>query len=112
MKLNNDLLDDIYSTTETRIGTWIDGKPIYRKVIKVYNTIAFYSLNPPANVNTFVKLEVMQQDSDGSYIPSYFWNSTDYLRIFKTSNGIQIRTSKPDNSFTHWVVIEYTKTID
>ena len=22
-----------YSTTETRIGTWIDGKPVYRKVI-------------------------------------------------------------------------------
>lgn len=27
---------NIYSTTETKVGTWIDGKPIYRKVI--YNT--------------------------------------------------------------------------
>lgn len=24
--------EDIYSTEETRIGTWIDGKPLYRKV--------------------------------------------------------------------------------
>lgn len=24
--------DDVYSTEETRIGTWIDGKPLYRKV--------------------------------------------------------------------------------
>ena len=25
--------NDIYSTNETVIGTWIDGKPIYRKVV-------------------------------------------------------------------------------
>lgn len=24
---------EVYSTTETRIGTWIDGKPLYRRVI-------------------------------------------------------------------------------
>jgi len=24
---------DIYTTTERRIGTWIDGKPLYSKVI-------------------------------------------------------------------------------
>ena len=28
-----DLVADKYSTTEQVIGTWIDGKPIYRKVI-------------------------------------------------------------------------------
>lgn len=26
---------EIYSTTERRIGTWIDGKPLYRKVVSV-----------------------------------------------------------------------------
>lgn len=26
---------DVYSTTEQRIGTWIDGKPLYRKVIEI-----------------------------------------------------------------------------
>jgi len=31
--LNNIETLDIYSTTETRVGTWIDGKPLYRKVI-------------------------------------------------------------------------------
>lgn len=24
--------EEVYSTEETRIGTWIDGKPLYRKV--------------------------------------------------------------------------------
>lgn len=25
---------DVYSTTEQKIGTWIDGKPLYRKVVE------------------------------------------------------------------------------
>ena len=25
--------EEVYSTEETRIGTWIDGKPLYRKVV-------------------------------------------------------------------------------
>ena len=30
--------NDIYSTNETVIGTWIDGKPIYRKVVTLSTT--------------------------------------------------------------------------
>lgn len=29
---------DIYSTEETHIGTWIDGKPLYRRTIKKVGT--------------------------------------------------------------------------
>ena len=29
-----------YSTEETKIGTWIDGKPLYRKVINAKPTIS------------------------------------------------------------------------
>lgn len=29
---------DVYSTNEVKIGTWIDGKPLYRKVIKYTNS--------------------------------------------------------------------------
>ena len=39
-ELNN---QEVYSTGETRIGTWIDGKPLYRKVI---------SSTTPSQVNT------------------------------------------------------------
>ena len=28
---------DVYSTNETVVGKWIDGKPIYRKVVKLPN---------------------------------------------------------------------------
>ena len=32
-----------YSTIETRIGTWIDGKPLYRSVVLVNNTQADFA---------------------------------------------------------------------
>lgn len=40
-------IDDpnVYSTTETRIGTWVDGRPIYRKYYSV-------SVSLPSNVWT------------------------------------------------------------
>ena len=104
---------NVYSTSETRIGTWTTGKPLYRIVYKAENKASSYSITPPANVDIYTTLRVMQLDGDGAFIPDYFWNSTnDYLRIFKTNAGIQIRTSKADNTFTHWIVVEYTKTTD
>lgn len=34
LNASNDIKNQqVYSTSETRIGTWIDGKPLYRKVI-------------------------------------------------------------------------------
>lgn len=101
-----------YSTGETVIGTWIDGKPLYRKTYKITNQNQSYGVANPSNVNEFIKLSVMQKDSDDAWIPSYYWNSEDYLRIFDTSGYIQIRTSKASNSFTHYIVVEYTKTTD
>lgn len=103
---------NVYPISETRIGTWTTGKPLYRIVYKAENKASSYSITPPANVDIYTTLRVMQLDGDGAFIPDYYWNSTDYLRIFKNNNGIQIRTSKADNSFTHWIVLEYTKTTD
>lgn len=103
---------DIYSTDETRIGIWTTGKPLYRKVYKADNISNSYSLTPPPNVNIYTKLRVMQLDGDGAFVPDYYFDSTDYLRIFKNNNGIQIRTSKKSNTFTHWIIVEYTKTTD
>lgn len=32
--------EETYTTQETKIGTWIDGKPLYRKVVTLYATVA------------------------------------------------------------------------
>lgn len=33
-KLGDSSTEEVYSTQETKIGTWIDGKPLYRKVVE------------------------------------------------------------------------------
>lgn len=45
---------EVYSMEETRIGTWIDGKPLYRKCIRTDNIIVGQNVvwaNPPSDVN-------------------------------------------------------------
>lgn len=103
-----------YPSNETRVGTWYNGKPIYRRVYVYDNTTPnqnAYSIAEPSNVEHYVKLDLIQQDQDNSWIQPYFWNSTDYLRIFRSNNGIQGRTSKTGN-YTHYITVEYTKTTD
>ena len=49
---------DNYSTTEKVIGTWIDGKPIYRKVYSISGDMiasAWTTLTSISNVGTLVK---------------------------------------------------------
>lgn len=74
---------DVYSTTETRIGTWIDGRPIYRKVFVTNNIFPTpYSGNEgtlinnvfdyPVNGNVrVIKLYGMLSNGDGGGGPEY-----------------------------------------
>lgn len=32
--------EEVYTIEETKIGTWIDGKPLYRKVVRLYMSVA------------------------------------------------------------------------
>lgn len=51
---------EIYSTEETRIGTWIDGKPLYRKIIygSVATSAGTFTVHFPfnASIDTLVNL--------------------------------------------------------
>lgn len=54
----NDIRKSTYSTTEQRVGTWIDNKPIYRKVIidkTVPTGIDYFSTG--INIDTFINCE-------------------------------------------------------
>lgn len=64
--------EEIYSTDERRIGTWIDGKPLYRKVIQATS---------PSSTST-----------NSQFITSlgYSVNLTECSGIIKQSSGNQI----------------------
>ena len=101
-----------YSTDETQVGTWINGKPIYRKVIVV-------------DGNGF------ETSSDNTWVDVYDVSSLniDYLvNVIVSSNGDNtMRNSTSlwavrDNYLKEWayhefnsaktIIMEYTKTTD
>jgi len=131
-----------YSTSETRIGTWTDGKPIYRKVINItefpsqeaspgsYEYEKTYSTGL-TNVDTVVNLTGSYHNTNTSATPSttiplnFFVHidNSEFVstRLSQDSSDITIRCSsffKYDTSVTAQhiyqghVVIEYTKTTD
>lgn len=107
-----------YSTTETRIGTWINDKPIYRKVIdfgNLPNNTAKRVNHNISNIDRVIRLTgITQVDSSWNSLPlvysgsEYIYNTT--LSCNKTE--IVCRTAQDRSGFSAYVIIEYTKTTD
>lgn len=109
-----------YSTTEQKVGTWINSKPIYRKVIS--QNITYYTgdinidLNT-ANIELFTDARVLV-DTDSFTSVTHSQPSTNfYIRnfVFRKSannNTVTVSTNIEGLSGTIYVIIEYTKTTD
>lgn len=107
-----------YSTTEKRIGTWIDGKPIYRKVI-IGNLNGTYTENGKTftwikigtTIDRLIKLDLdFDANDEYKYITSTNYDLTVSIRY---KNQIQIGvTSNVSNGQEIIFILEYTKTTD
>lgn len=101
----NELVESMtYSTTEQVVGTWINNKPIYRKVYSINGTMAqnaWTTLTSISNVDTLVK-GLMGGSSNNCV-----WNDV-LLRV--VNNNLQYYC--PLTHAYTWVIIEYTKTTD
>lgn len=108
---------DDYSTEETFTGKhWIDGKPIYRKVITgntgVLNNVSKYNISD--NVNICTRIEGFIIDGSNNLIPINYSNSGALVWAYITAErklGIQSNVTYFDN-YQFYAVIEYTKTTD
>lgn len=102
-----------YSTSEKRIGTWIDNKPLYRKVYKITSGISVdteHKLDVSSlNIDRCIKLEGFTYDNYFKHIDLIFYND-DWSYMFLGGNNIVYKY--------HWdtdevyIIIEYTKTTD
>jgi hypothetical protein len=116
----------VYSTTETRIGTWIDGKPLYRKVFTISATVPSNSSSSGGSVGIFNKAtynadEIFIKDcridnSDKSvalYVP-YAGGQPRYIGISRINNDISVvfYNAFSNEQVTITTIIEYTKTTD
>ena len=121
LKGNIDTLDErgIYSTTEKVVGVWIDGKPLYRKVINFgslpNNSQKFVNHNI-SNLGYVSKLEgTAQRTSDGVRftIPYAGLTATNSISLNGNATSLYIATGSDRTSIdVCYITIEYTKTTD
>lgn len=115
----------VYSTSEKKIGYWVDNKPIYRKVVlgtmSSSETAKTVSLNITDEVDKFISVDVKLirdgTDTTSSYTTSGYNASNDgfnwYLRTAQ-SRQVVIRgyNDYPKRPYNFAVIVEYTKTSD
>ena len=96
-----------YSTTETVVGKWIDGKPIYRKVYAWSGVVSSSGwtdtqLTPPSDIAQVV--DIYCPNVSGMFYPV----NTDIL----TDNHIRFWSETSNIYAVSYIVLEYTKTTD
>lgn len=106
-----------YSTEETIIGTWIDGKPIYRKVYFI-NSLPNATTNDISHnlsdVNFMRIYGIAYRDTDDFSLPLPSASSTSENNIFLGVLGdyIRITTGTDRSALSAHIILEYTKTTD
>lgn len=122
-KGNKEYATDIpYSTSERRIGTWIDGKPLYRKEIigTTGNTTDgnFATKEVDMNIrnldNFFIE-RAFCYDSYGESIPIPYTSNNEYIikALLTSANTLKvIINGSVFNNLPFYVSVLYTKTTD
>lgn len=109
--------EEIYSTEEQRIGTWIDGKPLYR-IIKEYDVSAKETQSNDISSIPYDTIFINFGKSFTRWVvnssASIIWNTRDddkgnvWINYEKKLN-----ISNNSNATRHyWITLEYTKTTD
>lgn len=116
---------ETYSTSEKRSGTWVDGKPIYRKVVNnTFNSIGAvganvinqYSFNhniPDIDQVTHAEMRIKGSGYNFPYIGTngygLMWTGMSHV----TSSSVIIKVLNDTwGSLDCYFIIEYTKTTD
>ena len=107
-----------YSTEEKRVGTWIDGKPLYSKTI---------SFETSDNMNIFLDIQLSNIDTifideSASFIinnietlgVNWYYAETDWIRTWYHKGQNNLRSKSPSSLGvrTAYVTLKYTKTTD
>lgn len=102
--------ENVYSTEEIRIGTWIDGKPLYRKTI-VSDYPAITTLTIAENVDVLINMIGFAERNGIMYFVPYYVSGNDHFRPKKIGNSIVINCVD-FSGYSIRFSVEYTKTTD
>lgn len=107
-----------YSTTEHTVGTWIDGKPIYRKTINtgaLPNNTSKSVAHNIANLGQIVRYEgCALQSSDGTMLPIPYADisAAGSVCLYAGRTHIYLAAGANRSGFSGYVTLYYTKTTD
>ena len=109
--------NDIYSTNETVIGTWIDGKPLYRKCFNYTATTGDIFVADLSSLNIDTVCYMYGTFKDGSSIiesiPFYLHSQYTIAPFYKLADkSLRLTANIANLTGTGVVIIEYTKTTD
>ena len=119
--ITDDSNDNSYSTDEKLTGKfWIDGKPIYRKVIDcgvMPNATSKTTAHNISNLGTVVTLYGVGTTtaSNNARVPLPRGSSggaTDGVDLYVDVANVTIRVAVNYTAYTAYVILEYTKTTD
>lgn len=121
-----------YSTDEKIIGTWIDGKPVYERVVtktvsgtwpQVFTTLEYFP-----NLETCIKIEIIIHRSGGSFYTANGSSSAEYTEVpqytqYKIAASMRDINTNPNlqyyvDGYTNtdvdklYFIVQYTKTTD
>lgn len=106
-----------YSLDEIQIGTWIDGKPLYRKVYKITvpstDGVGMTVMDPPSGTK-IAKYLCFITVSNGTRPVPYYDSTTNYVNIWQSVNngGIKIKVVGESQGASGILILEYTKDDD
>lgn len=107
---------DVYSTEEKRIGTWIDGKPLYRKTVLANSTTGAWHTVVPDFIPGYSSLVSLfgtaeANLTEGKYFPLPY---SSYMTVGVSSSGaLQAHCGDPIWYNKNLIVTAiYTKTTD
>lgn len=113
-----------YSTTEKEIGTWIDGRPLYRK------TIVLENVTIPSNSNEIVIMDIT--NNDVIMVENYYLNmdtsssagnrhkilqnmydtNNKYVAVRGWQNNLLLQSNIFYYVYKGYITVKYTKTTD
>lgn len=119
MRLVEEMIKEKYSTDEQVIGTWVDGKPLYRKVVTYTATSTIGNTSETTNIsinhnisnlNSIIRTQI-SDSVDGIY-PIANGGSTANVNYY-TSSVLNFRLVNITlTARTFYIILEYTKTTD
>ena len=114
---------DLYSTDEKMIGQWIDGKPIYQKVVQTTipsvggdSTVSITSLS----AENIILVRGIESNFDTAPAFNQYMSGGESggfgsrIQVFTTTSTLYVRNIGYTNSVGHaiYVILQYTKTTD